>query len=922
MKEFKKRLSLLLASILLVTTIMPQTIHATDYDGHWASKAIAKWQDKGIVKGYEDGTFRPKNQVTRAEFASFLVRVFGYSATGQMTYTDVKEEAWYIDSIKRIANQAIMNDSGDKFRPEDPVTREEAAYALANAYKITGSSDKTFSDQDQISAWAVENFEAMLANDLIKGMPNGQLAPKSTLTRAELVAMLDRMTQDIVNTAGDYSQDTAGNLVVNTRDVVLKDMTIEGNLYLGEGIGDGDVTLENIQVKGQVIVEGGGINSIKSKNSTYYETFILKTKDPVRILIEGDAVRVEAQPGTNVILSGNFSEVIVSPDVNMTVRDATLETIIVAPAKNPEAKLEAPAINIEGTSKVETIKADAPVEVKGTGKVENLQVNTQGVKIEQTPAKVEMAESLDKDTTVNIGGKEQNKDSVSKPDSKPSDNNSGGSGGGSGGGSSHVCDSNKKIELRGRVTADGKAVAYATVRIDKKSDNSMVASTLTDKDGYYSIYLPACKTYTVEAWVNTDNGYGYHQKLNNLATMHTNTIVDITLIQRHVVNFKVEDKNGAPIMGVVIVPFVNGQQEGWSWTDRNGEETRYLWNEEATYDFKIYLDLEAYEKDLPNLENPIHELEDIKINDQYKQNIKIVIEEVGLSQTIKGRVVPLTDSESIEGTEVHLLKKVSESSFKRVETSEINANGEYEFKIEKDELEVEFRIYAEKVDFKEGINGAYYESNTIDARDAKDQDLKLKRSYNAIAYLVDGDGNPIVNEEVKIEILEHTWMGNVKTGSKGRVNINGHSIKPGKHTLNVTLGGTTHSHQFEFVEGVYDYVAEFVFESYQPKEEPEKFLLSGEITLENNVTAESSLISPVDVKVYEKGQRDKTVLNFDLENPDENGIYRFSGMELAEGDYDLVASVEVDGNEYFVEKDLSMTESQKVQLHLVILKQD
>ena len=282
--------TLAVAALAAVTvSVLPTTTYASDYDKHWAKTGIEKWSQKEVLKGYEDGSFKPNNTVTRGELAAILVRVFGLNeVSGAATYKDVVSTKWYAGDVAKVSAAGIMNDYEDgTFKPEEEATREEAAYAIAKAYHVA-AQDKTssFTDQVQISDWAEDEIAALVAGGYLNGNPDGSFRPQATLTRAEAVTMVDKITADLVNVAGVYSQDIEGNLVVNTKGVELKDMTITGNLYLAEGIGEGEVKLTNVTVLGNVIVEGGSVNTIKVEGQSKLNNILVDKagKNPVRLL--------------------------------------------------------------------------------------------------------------------------------------------------------------------------------------------------------------------------------------------------------------------------------------------------------------------------------------------------------------------------------------------------------------------------------------------------------------------------------------------------------------------------------------------------------------------------------------------------------------------------------------------------------------
>ncbi|MGO4890247.1 S-layer homology domain-containing protein [Anaerobacillus sp. MEB173] len=94
---------------------------------HWAAAPIYAVQEAGIVKGYEDGTFRPNQVLTREEISMLLVRAFSIAeSNGQTTYSDVRADHWAADAIQRITASGITRGFEDNtFRPKEKITRAQ-----------------------------------------------------------------------------------------------------------------------------------------------------------------------------------------------------------------------------------------------------------------------------------------------------------------------------------------------------------------------------------------------------------------------------------------------------------------------------------------------------------------------------------------------------------------------------------------------------------------------------------------------------------------------------------------------------------------------------------------------------------------------------------------------------------------------------
>ena len=378
------------AAATIMATAVPVVTYAADYDNHWAKEAITKWSEKEVLEGYEDGTFKPNNKVTRGELAAIIVRVFGLTDTSAAEkYTDVEATKWYASDIAKVSSAGIMNDYEDgTFKPNQEATREEAAYAIAKAYKVAAKeTNVTFKDQAQISDWAEAEIASLVAGGYLNGNPDGTFRPTASLTRAEAVTMVDKITADLVNVAGTYSQDIDGHLVVNTKDVELKDMTITGNLYLAEGIGEGDVKLNNVTVLGDVIVEGGGVSTVHVLGQSKLNNIIVDKagKNPVRVLL-GNLVEVK---GTVTLASTSILEGS-GVSLSKVVVDGATEPQLVGTLKIEEVILNKTSelVLVDGVTvnKLTVTKDAVNTILRGRGEkseVKNIIVEANGLELEK-----------------------------------------------------------------------------------------------------------------------------------------------------------------------------------------------------------------------------------------------------------------------------------------------------------------------------------------------------------------------------------------------------------------------------------------------------------------------------------------------------------------------------------------------------------
>ena len=271
----------------------------SDVQGHWAEPLLQQWSEAEVLRGYSDGTMRPDQSVTRAEFSAMLQRVFGISGTGTVPFSDVQEGTWYAPSIVAAHQSGYIKGYEDgTFRPNSKITRSDAAIMLSRTFQLSEIFSKlnkgeleAFTDYSQFRAYYSEAVNQLILADAIKGYPDGTFLPDRPVTRAEAVTMIGRLAGKLYNKpVVSDSEEVLRNAVINTDGVKLSNKEISGNLYLAQGIGSGEVILENTTVKGVTIINGGGQDSIYIKKSKLAKVILnSQWKHPVRIVVEDQA---------------------------------------------------------------------------------------------------------------------------------------------------------------------------------------------------------------------------------------------------------------------------------------------------------------------------------------------------------------------------------------------------------------------------------------------------------------------------------------------------------------------------------------------------------------------------------------------------------------------------------------------------------
>ena len=242
------------------------TRKATDFKDYdrtaWYAAAVSAAVDNGLLYGKSATVIDPNGDMTRAEMAAIINRSFGcYKAADISQYKDVSKSKWYYNDVALAVQMGTYNGrSSSAMAPDAPISRQEAMTVVARALELDYDSySKTdlsaFSDRSEISNWALPYVRAMVGADYIHGRGK-VLAPLDNITRAEFAQIFHNIIGSYITVKGTYDKDIKGSVLIRTDDVTLKDMTVDGDLIIGCGAADGKITLDNVTVKGRLLVWG------------------------------------------------------------------------------------------------------------------------------------------------------------------------------------------------------------------------------------------------------------------------------------------------------------------------------------------------------------------------------------------------------------------------------------------------------------------------------------------------------------------------------------------------------------------------------------------------------------------------------------------------------------------------------------------
>ncbi|TYP79750.1 S-layer homology domain-containing protein [Paenibacillus methanolicus] len=406
----KSKMKKYAAATVAMTMLLPGTAMASetasqtsqpaaksDIAGHWAEKEFAEWAASGLVNGYGEGQYKPDQTITRAEFATLVNRAFRFTAAGSATFADLKEsDFFYKEIMKAFAAGYLEGDDQGRVRPNATMTRAEAAAMLARVFSLQAGSDKavSFKDAAALPAWSQSAVQALAGEGYIKGFPDGTFKPANLLSRAEAVVMLRELAGSVLNTAGEFGELDTRNAVISQDGVTLRDTTVKGNLYITEGVGDGDVTLDNVKVEGEVYVTGGGEHTVTLEDASIESLNVGKADGKIRIASKGgtsvDSTKLSSgakleEEGTQA--KGGFKSVELGPllpEKSSVQFSGEFEQVKVLSQSSPNLDLASGRINklvLDGAAALSIgenaaingleINVDKEIAVTGKGKIES-----------------------------------------------------------------------------------------------------------------------------------------------------------------------------------------------------------------------------------------------------------------------------------------------------------------------------------------------------------------------------------------------------------------------------------------------------------------------------------------------------------------------------------------------------------------------
>lgn len=456
----KNKIASLLVMVLIITSIVPvyaapsKNQSQNDIAGHWAEADIVAMASNGVMGGYPDGSMKPNRYVTIAETVKIINKAFNIVGAGDVysiPYADVKIHEWYsADIALAVENGYLLSIApGKRLKPNAPATREQIGAMFA---QVMGLESKTldsiskFIDYSSITQGYNYYFAAAVKEGLFAGYPDNTLKPQATVTRGIMAAVTNRAMSK-AQTVELHKIFLGPNDILIENDGEMISNKIFDNVWISASVGEGTVTLDNVKVRGKLVIKGGGSNSVIIKGESEVPLVYLEkeTRD-LRLKVEKPAivgtvnvnagsrnyitgeieslipnirrgeVKVEKAKIKSIEVKGEDSSIYIDKDsevTNLTVNRSATNTYMSLDGKitsllisgslakaqvygkvnsiHLTSTARSSEIIAEKSANITTVKTEADrLSIRGTGKVDSAIINGNDCKIDTIPTKVEI----------------------------------------------------------------------------------------------------------------------------------------------------------------------------------------------------------------------------------------------------------------------------------------------------------------------------------------------------------------------------------------------------------------------------------------------------------------------------------------------------------------------------------------------------
>lgn len=280
MKKFALALLLSCSFIFLLQPSSEAEVRFSDLPAHLTElqQAVHTLNDQKIVHGFSDGTFRPNEPITREQFAVILARTLNLNVQhNESPFADVPTDTIYSGSIRKLTDMGIINGFPDGlFYPKEKVTRLQAATMLNRAFQISYMEDSYFfTDVDAHNT----HIKALYFNGITNGMSETEFGPSYPITRGQASIFIYRILQmdkrgNVVYYNDTLMPITSTQLVEQSNNAVRLVPSVNGLRIIPVQEGSGQLIVKGILRETTVPIEKyiAYTYDVTVRNGKYYVT--------------------------------------------------------------------------------------------------------------------------------------------------------------------------------------------------------------------------------------------------------------------------------------------------------------------------------------------------------------------------------------------------------------------------------------------------------------------------------------------------------------------------------------------------------------------------------------------------------------------------------------------------------------------------
>jgi hypothetical protein len=337
-------------------------------DMKWATEYIVRLASKGVFTGYEDGSFKPAQKISRIETIVAAVRLMGLREQAEsaaemgtdLNFKDAdqlkKKYPWAVGYVAVALENDLFSETEDSIQPEKPATRLWSATILVKALKLDAEAKAkvntklSFKDAKQIPAGSVGYVAVALDKGIVTGYNDNTFRPNQQVTRAELAALLDRTDSQLPDhdaqaiTGSLKAAAANGAITVVKADKTEVALTLDPNVFIFRDnkkatVADlkaGDEVLVRTYQNKVIFIE---VTKLAAQPTTTVESGTLNSYSlnaqgkiatiSIMKVVNGATQATIFNVDANVVITGDFAKLVAGNPVDLTVENNVVKLIVI-----------------------------------------------------------------------------------------------------------------------------------------------------------------------------------------------------------------------------------------------------------------------------------------------------------------------------------------------------------------------------------------------------------------------------------------------------------------------------------------------------------------------------------------------------------------------------------------------------------------